>query len=161
ESLMGSALAEIAEPDVERLFRSHRHDVYRLAFSLLGNPHEADDAVQATFLNALRALRDGCRPRQPCAWLLAIARNACRSRLRERARHAAQEQLDPDHFGEPSKAQTPTAAEIAEALRHLQPTQGRALALREIAGASQPEIARELGLSFAATQSLLARARAA
>src|SRR5919198_4337027 len=96
------------------LFRSHRQDVYRLALSLLGNVHEADDVVQTTFLNALRALRRGCRPRHPHAWLLAIAKNACRRRLRERARSAL-EQLDPDRAGAQAESDVPNAAEIADA----------------------------------------------
>ena len=157
---MGSALAEMTQPDVEGLFRSHRQDVYRLALSLLGNVHEADDVLQTTFLNALRALRRGCRPRQPHAWLLAIAKNACKSRLRERARSAL-EGLDPDREEARAEADVPNATQIADAFRHLKPSQRRALALREIAGASQTEVAQELGLSFTATQSLLARARSA
>jgi RNA polymerase sigma factor (sigma-70 family) len=56
--------------------------------SLLGEPADADDAVQDTFIITaakLGSLRDPDRLRP---WLYAVARNECRRRLRSRARSA-------------------------------------------------------------------------
>jgi len=59
--------------------------LYAYCRSLLGEPADADDAVQDTFIIAaakLGGLRDPDRLRP---WLYAVARNECRRRLRSRA----------------------------------------------------------------------------
>jgi RNA polymerase sigma factor (sigma-70 family) len=59
--------------------------LYAYCRSLLGEPADADDAVQDTFIIAaakLGGLRDPGRLRP---WLYAVARNECRRRLRSRA----------------------------------------------------------------------------
>ena len=66
------------------LYHRYKLDVWHLAWFTLRDHHDAEDAVQETFLKAHRALdqyrRDGTlRP-----WLLTICRNACRDRLRAR-----------------------------------------------------------------------------
>src|SRR5262249_61149355 len=56
--------------------------------SLLGEPADADDAIQDTFIIAAAEL-DGLRdPGRLRPWLYAVARNECRHRLRSRARAA-------------------------------------------------------------------------
>lgn len=68
----------------EEIYRICFARVYTVARSLLHDRHEAEDAVQETFLSALRAL-PGYRP-QPgvpfIAWLMRIARNAALMRIR-------------------------------------------------------------------------------
>ena len=49
----------------ERLYTRHVHDVYRYVLAALRNPADAEDATQATFLNAYRAFRRGDRPELP------------------------------------------------------------------------------------------------
>jgi RNA polymerase sigma factor (sigma-70 family) len=59
--------------------------LYSYCRALLGEPADADDAVQDTFIIAaakLGALRD---PERLRPWLYAVARNECRRRLRSRA----------------------------------------------------------------------------
>ena len=55
------------------LYHRNKHHVWRLAYFKLGDPHEAEDALQETFLRAYRALsrlRGGDSAR---AWLLRSA----------------------------------------------------------------------------------------
>ena len=43
----------------ETVYKNHVRDVYGFALSLLGNPDDAEDVTQTTFLNAYRALKRG------------------------------------------------------------------------------------------------------
>jgi RNA polymerase sigma factor (sigma-70 family) len=64
------------------LLERHRARLYALALSMLRDRDEAHDAVQDTFLLALRRLDDLREPASAGAWLRAIVRNACLTRLR-------------------------------------------------------------------------------
>jgi RNA polymerase sigma-70 factor (ECF subfamily) len=75
-----------AEVPFAAVVNEHWTAVYRLLYSLTGNPHDTEDLTQETFLRALKRLdtfRPGTRMR---AWLLRIASNAffdlCRKRQR-------------------------------------------------------------------------------
>jgi len=71
----------------EALMRAHQEPVFRLAYLLLGDPDEADDIAQETFLRAYKALRqfDTERPLRP--WLLRIASNLAHNRHRSLGRY--------------------------------------------------------------------------
>ena len=71
--------------DTEALYREHGAAVAKLCRSLLRDRAEAEDATQQVFLYAHRALLDGTTPREPLAWLLAVARNECYARFRRRS----------------------------------------------------------------------------
>lgn len=61
-------------------------DVYRVCCRLLGDPHEAEDLAQESFIRVFRSLHtwDQERPLKP--WILSIAINRCRTALARRAR---------------------------------------------------------------------------
>jgi RNA polymerase sigma-70 factor (ECF subfamily) len=148
---------------VSSLFVEHRHRIYRLCLALLRSPQDAEDAVQQTFVNALRAVESGVLPRCEAAWLAEIARNVCRERHRVAARRARLETVtSPDDLGElPAKA---TAApddvgDLRGALRRLDARQRTALVLREWRGLSYREIGGMLQLSEGAAEALVSRAR--
>src|SRR5215469_14904836 len=85
EFVQGSiAIAQPAEDELEVLVREHARLVYRIAFSVLRNPHDAEDAVQEVFVRVLRSrhrLRDVSDPK---AYL---ARTAWHVALDSRRRH--------------------------------------------------------------------------
>src|SRR5262249_23652128 len=87
--MSGVALADRRNDGFERYYARHANEVYRFALSRLGDPHDAEDVTQATFLNAYRAFSRGHRPSDPRAWLLALARNLCYDRYRSNARRPA------------------------------------------------------------------------
>ncbi|GAB4501443.1 MAG: RNA polymerase sigma factor [Anaerolineales bacterium] len=73
---------------LERLVKTYQADVYRLTLSILDDPNEASDALQETFLAALRALENFRGESTLKTWLYSIAINLCRSRLARRRTRA-------------------------------------------------------------------------
>lgn len=73
----------------EPLVLAHQEAVFRLAYLLLGDPDDAEDAAQETFLRAWNHLKrfDQTRPLRP--WLLSIAANLSRNRMRSAGRYLA------------------------------------------------------------------------
>jgi RNA polymerase sigma factor (sigma-70 family) len=162
---MTPAFALKRKPDAafESLYRRHVHEVYRYALAMLGNPSDAEDVTQTTFLNAYRAIQSGERPRKPAAWLRTIAHNVCRQRFRQAERRprevvALDELRGPEVHDEP---EGPSAADIKRALGSLPFNQRSAIVMRELEGRRQSEIAAALGLSESAVEALLFRARRA
>lgn len=72
------------EAAIERLVSQYQDGVFRLAVSILGDPHEAHEATQDTFISALAALETYEERSSFKAWLYTIALNISRSRLRKR-----------------------------------------------------------------------------
>jgi RNA polymerase sigma-70 factor (ECF subfamily) len=129
----------------------------------LPSREEAEDAVQHTFLNAFRGLRQGVVPRSDAAWLFKIAENVCRERRRSAWRRSRVETVqDPDGLAGLAAAPQGSHDELAglaDALAELPPNQQRAILLREWQGLSYREIAEQLELTEAAVETLLFRAR--
>jgi RNA polymerase sigma-70 factor (ECF subfamily) len=73
----------------ETLVGLHQEAVFRLAYLLLGDPDDAKDVAQDSFLRAWRSLRsfDTTRPLRP--WLLSITANLARNRRRSAGRYFA------------------------------------------------------------------------
>jgi RNA polymerase sigma factor (sigma-70 family) len=159
---MAASETRVAEADLsfERLYRTHRRDVYNFVLHDVRNPDDAEDVTQVAFLNAYRALRNGRPPEKPRAWLLTIAQNVARRRFRKRASNIHEVPLDTEiAVAAPDDYDGPTADEICAAFRELPGNQRAALAMREIQGRSYAEIAAELQLSIPAVETLIFRAR--
>ena len=73
----------------ESLMLLHQEPVFRLAYLLLGDPDDADDTAQESFLRAWKYLKrfDSTRPFRP--WLLSITANLARNRRRSAGRYLA------------------------------------------------------------------------
>jgi RNA polymerase sigma-70 factor (ECF subfamily) len=72
------------ETAIEGLVREYESGVFRLAFSIVGDPAEANEVMQETFLSALRALPSYQEKKSFKAWLYTITLNHSRSHLRKR-----------------------------------------------------------------------------
>jgi len=159
--LLAHRVATDSDRSFERLYRRHVRDVYGFALGVLGNPADAEDVTQTTFMNAYRSLSGGERVDNPRGWLLAIAQNVCRQRFRTAARRPQEVQLDPETIEAFAPDDTPAADEIRAAMMHLAFNQRTVLVLREIEGRSYAEIAESMGVSVSAVETLLFRARRA
>ncbi len=159
----------------ERLVRHHERRVFGLAWRLLGNPSDAEDAGQEAFLRLYRALGsiDPDRPLAP--YLDRITVNVCRDLGRARSRRR-ETPLEPEPDGpvatvldpadpRPDPAADTGLAELrrlaAAALGTLPFKQRAALVLRELHGLSTREVAAALGSSETSVRSHVCRARLA
>jgi RNA polymerase sigma factor (sigma-70 family) len=144
----------------ERLYERYVREVYRYVLAVLRNPAEAEDVTQTTFLNAYRAIQAGAVPQKPHNWLIAIAHNACRSRVRFAMRRPKEVPIDEvvEQLAVPESERL-NVRELLRALGRLPFNQRAALTMRELEGRSYPEIAETLGVTVPAVEALIARAR--
>jgi RNA polymerase sigma factor (sigma-70 family) len=147
----------------ERLYRTHVQDVYRYALMVLRNRADAEDVAQTTFLKAYRAMEKGDRPRHPRKWLITIAHNTCRTRMRDAKRRPQEVSLE-TQIAATAAVRTNENVDVGElvhALGALSFNQRSALVMRELEGRSYAEIAEVLDISSSAVETLLFRARRA
>jgi RNA polymerase sigma-70 factor (ECF subfamily) len=131
---------------------------------MLRSPHEAEDAVQDTFLRAWQR-RDTCTsPASPRPWLYRIATNVCLDAIALRGRGAgplplvepaAPRDAEPDAVL--VSRETVELALVASS--RLPARQHASVVLRDVVGLSAAETARALSLSVPATTSALQRGR--
>jgi RNA polymerase sigma-70 factor (ECF subfamily) len=143
------------------LYHRYKHDAWHLATFRLRDRHEAEDAVQETFVRAYRGLGafrggDSARP-----WLLTICRNVCMDRLRTRLGRAETflaDQGGPEpaaRGGDPDRR-----IDLRLALARLPAEEAEAFFLVDVLGCRSHEAAGILGLSASSTlRSRLDRAR--
>ena len=138
---------------LEALIDQYETTLLRAALAILGDPYEAEDAVQDTFLKWLEKrpeFRDGGHEK---AWLLTVCANGCKSRLRRRKSHPTEELLDV------YPAPDPDSGTVAEAVFALPANQRAVIHLFYYEGYSTAEIARILGRRPGTVRSHLSRAR--
>ena len=119
----------------ESLMVIHQEAVFRLAYLLLGDPDDAEDVAQESFLRAWRSLRtfDSRRPLRP--WLLSISANLARNRRRSAGRYLAalvrafREEPVSERI-EDQSAQNFQAGELWKAVRKLNVTDQQIVYLR-------------------------------
>jgi len=143
----------------ESLYRLHRPVVFAYALARTRNVHDAEDVTQTTFLKAYNALSRGVQPRESGSWLVAIARNVCRDRLRAARRRPAPELLA-DGLEEAAPGELAfDPRDVRVGLAALEPQHRSVLLLRDVLGHSHAEISARLGVSEPAVKALLVRAR--
>jgi RNA polymerase sigma-70 factor (ECF subfamily) len=84
------SITDASRDDLESLVREHARFVYKVAFSVLRNHHDAEDAAQETFLRFLRCRKKWADIRDRRAWL---ARTAWRVAI-DRRRNTPEVSLD-------------------------------------------------------------------
>ena len=169
------AAVEAAQADPARfdaLYRKYVAQVYSYAVYELGDHHDAEDATERTFLDALRALpsfderarpEDGEGASTFRVWLFRIARNVVAERRRTRRRRPeaplelATDAADP-HDVEGAVIRRDEAMAAWQAVDRLTGDRRRALILRFVDEMSTAEIAGVLGRSEGAVRVLIHRA---
>jgi len=146
----------------ETLTRVHQQPVFRLAYLLLGDADEAEDAAQETFIKAYYALDsfDSSRPLRP--WLLGIAANQARNQRRALGRYLAH--LKRFARLQPAAASTRDESqpdEIWEVVRRLNRAFQEVIALRYYFEMSEAEMAETLSIAPGTVKSRLHRALSA
>jgi RNA polymerase sigma-70 factor, ECF subfamily len=148
---------------LEELLALHKRRLLALCHGMLGHPDDVEDAVQETFLRALRALPSFRGDASFRTWLFRIAVNVC---LKWRAGRPRAETWDDEQRPPPGSPVSPETLALRrlrmrEALGSLRPRQRAVLLLRELEGWSVGEIAQTLGCSKKRIENDLYKARCA
>jgi RNA polymerase sigma-70 factor (ECF subfamily) len=150
----------------EQMLLPHLDAAYNLARWLLRSRADAEDAVQESFLLALR-FYEGFRGGDARAWLLKIVRNTCYSWARKNRAGGPQEEFDETVHSDPEKradaeeklVSRAESERVRGALEALPEAFREVLVLREIEGLSYKEIADVTGVPMGTVMSSLSRAR--
>jgi RNA polymerase sigma-70 factor (ECF subfamily) len=160
-------LTESELAQFEAIALPHLDAAYTLARYLLRDPHDAEDAVQEAYLRAMRYF-GSYRGGDPKAWVLAIVRNACKTRSlsRQGAKWAKSEPFEDElHSPEGVTAdafalESEAKETVREALDVLPLEFREVIVLREIQGLSYQEIADIVKAPIGTVMSRLSRGRA-
>ena len=154
---------------VERAYREHADDVYKVALAILRDPDAAVDVTHDTFARAFDRWHQYDANRPLRAWLHGIVSHAALDALRRRRVRVVtvpaigrirETQGSSSFDGDPA----PRVAErdlVADAMAGLKPDARAALVLRHAYGYDYAEIARFLRTSPGNVGSILSRAHAA
>ena len=153
-------------PTWDEVVREHGARVYRLAYRLTGNQHDAEDLTQEVFVRVFRSLAE-YQPGTFEGWLHRITTNLFLDLVRRRQRIRF-EGLPDDAERVAGREATPAQVyddthlepDIEQALDALLPEYRAAVVLCDIEGLSYDEIAAVLGIKLGTVRSRIHRGRA-
>jgi RNA polymerase sigma-70 factor (ECF subfamily) len=148
----------------ETLVHAYQERVFRLAYLFVGDADDAQDVAQETFIRAFQNLHrfDPSRSLQP--WLLSIAANLARNRLRSVSRYLAALQrlvhAEPKETLSDARSteQKLDAQVLWEAIHKLKSSDQQVIYLRYFLELSETEIAQTLEIPPGTVKSRLHRA---
>jgi RNA polymerase sigma-70 factor (ECF subfamily) len=155
------AKARLGDADAFRaLVERHSRPLFRLAFRMTGNQHDAEDVVQESFLRAYRQLGKFDERASFGTWLYRIATNCSLDVMRSRKRRSKQEagpegavsEMEDPVLSLPSGDPTPDRVamsgevreRVAEAMNQLSASERTAFVLRHFEGMRMEDISRVL-----------------
>jgi len=154
-------------PSWEEIVSTHSARVYRLAYRLTGNAHDAEDLTQETFIRVFRSLAN-YKPGTFEGWLHRITTNLFLDMARRRSRlrmEGLPEDTDRLAGDDPSPEQVYVAShldpDLQAALDELPPEFRAAVVLCDVEGLSYEEIGATLGVKLGTVRSRIHRGRQA
>jgi RNA polymerase sigma-70 factor, ECF subfamily len=176
EQSLGLCVREEQIREFEEIIPRYLPAFHRRACRFLGNPADAEDAVQDAMLAAYKNLGQFRGQAQISTWLTTIVTNAALMKLRRRPRNAdvsldepigddgeyAISDLLADRRPNPEREcqSSELTAHIKELMTQLTPPLRKAFQLRELDGLTTSEAAQVLGVAEGTVKAQLARARA-
>jgi len=159
-------MADAGDDVLEATVREHASLVYKVAYAVLRNHHDAEDATQETFIRVLRHRKHSAKVRQPRAWLARIAWRVALDRRKTRHEISFEEatqavrQLRAAGTGAEQLAAERQMMVLLERLIASLPRKLRhVLTLATVEEMSSVEIAEVLGIPEASVRTRLLRAR--
>jgi RNA polymerase sigma factor (sigma-70 family) len=152
-------------PTWEQVVELHGDRVYRLAYRLTGNRHDAEDLTQDVFVRVFRSLSD-YTPGTFEGWLHRITTNLFLDKVRRQARIRF-EALPEDQERLAGRSVSPEQAwsdahldaDLERALAALAPEFRSAVVLCDLEGLSYEEVAATLGIKLGTVRSRIHRGR--
>jgi RNA polymerase sigma-70 factor (ECF subfamily) len=164
---VGSAADSWTPPSWDEIVREHADRVYRLAYRLSGNQHDAEDLTQETFIRVFRSLAS-YQPGTFEGWLHRITTNLFLDMARRKSRlrmEGLPEDTDRLVGDGPSPeqvySQTHLDPDLESALDELAPEFRAAVVLCDVEGLSYEEIGATLGVKLGTVRSRIHRGRQA
>ena len=148
----------MTDPDrLEEVIAAYENTLYRAALAVLGDAHEAEDAVQDTFLRALQAWPKFRGESTVETWLVRIAINVCKNQLKSpwRTRRAPAEALE----GLRTESPEPEDDTLVKAVQALPPKYREVVILYYYQEWRAWEIAQRLHIPVSTVTVRLSRAR--
>jgi RNA polymerase sigma-70 factor (ECF subfamily) len=156
----------------DALVACYQRGIYNLAYRMLGNPEDAADMTQETFVRAYSRLDTFDPARSFLTWIRRIATNLCIDHLRRRGTpdvsleeriEAGAQHADGDAAASPSRAleMSEDAQRVLAAVQRLPERQRAVLVLRYIENLKIDEIARTLRMPVGTVKTMLFRGRQA
>jgi len=158
-----------------RLVDKYSNPLYRLALKMLGDPHEAEDALQNTFLKAFKHMKEFEGRSSLSTWLYRIAANEALMFLRKRRpeipfsdiprEEDAETDYEPvqfndwSHLPEDEILSMESREALDKAVQHLPESLRIVFILRDIEGLSIKETGEALDLTETTVKTRLLRAR--
>ena len=152
----------------ELLVSEHTEHMYRIAYRVFGNPHDASDMTQEALIKAYKSLENFKFDSKFSTWLYRITMNTCIDEYRRRNKRMGDVSIDAvyeEDFGVSNSPQdilerNETAIMVREAIDKLSDEHKRVVILRDIEGLSYAEIAVIEDISEGTVKSRINRARA-
>ena len=149
-----------------QLVETYQKPVYNLCYRMLGDPDEAEDASQETFLRVYKNIKHYDAKRPFSTWLLSIAAHHCIDQIRKRRMVIVSMDAMP-YIDPPDGLPGPEASlylmedqnRVQALLKTLNPFDRAAVVMYYWYDFSYEEIAQNLSLSLSAVKSRLHRAR--
>jgi RNA polymerase sigma-70 factor, ECF subfamily len=145
--------------EMEDLVRGESRRLYSIAFSILQDASEAEDAVQETLISAWRRWSWAAGTNPTASWLTRVCVNQCLNRRRTRLRQMRLAETAASH--DPwQDVRPPTDLDLTRAYAQLSKQQRAAVALHYFHGYTLDECANLLGTRPGTVRSHIARALA-
>ena len=154
---------------LEELHRLMADRMFGLILNILKDRHEAEDALQETFLKIWKNAK-GYHDRlgSPLGWLLTVSRNTAYDRYRKRSRQARQLDTLEDDMKEEARLAQASAVDdkllgleqkksIREALAKLGSDQREAIEMAFFSGHTQQEVSDQLGVPLGTIKARIRR----
>jgi RNA polymerase sigma-70 factor (ECF subfamily) len=141
----------------EALYRTHGGRKKSLAFHMLGDLADAEDAVQEAFLKLYRGIDGFAGNSSFCTWVFRILINACRDQQRKAQRQRPG--VLPPQLAAPPSADPPLRVALERAVSALDERRRMVFVMFEVEGMRHSEIATVLDVSENTSRSLLFEAR--
>ena len=173
-SLSLQALRSGDRAEYARLVENYYQPIYRLALKMLGNPQDAEDILQETFIKVFKHINTFDERSSLSTWIYRIATNEALMFLRKK--HPEFVSIDQPAENEESEQEpiqivdwcclpenelmsNEAKAHLDQAITSLLPGLRAVFVLRDIQGLSTRETAEVLGISEMAVKTRLSRAR--
>lgn len=162
----GDSSADWVRPSWQEVVEAHSSKVYRLAYRLTGNKHDAEDLTQEVFVRVFRSLAN-FQPGTLDGWLHRITTNLFLDQARRRSRIRFDGMSEEAESRLPSPGPGPERSfefnnldvDIQQALEELPPDFRAAVVLCDLEGLSYDEVAKALGVKLGTVRSRIHRGR--